>query len=785
MNRTFRADLLRLQEFLGAAPDCCKHCAFGAKSYVRVSKKTARQNNIGSSFAGLSAKIRFVQMLRRSTNSWLAVVWCLELLGTTARSQTGARFDRSNALAVSAVIAADHRVNTCVPTEAIGAGVDGHERGQCARLLSRKNMLEMRSAGFGPLTYRLRTELAGEVWHWNPRGTWSDASHQCGYWTSDDSTAGPINVSYGYCLPRRGNTIDQANNDGYSRIADGEKDSFWKSNPYLDQYFTGEPNELHPQWVVIDLGEVKPVNTIHIDWGAPYAEDYHVEYWSGNDPMHLHIDRPDEWRLFPGGTVNHSFGGEELIRLASSALSVQFLRIVMSQSSRTTMQSAGDIRDALGFVIREIGIGTTDDKGHFHDHVHHAADRHKQTVVYVSSTDPWHRASDIDYKIEQPGLDFVLHSQLAGHLPVLLPVGILYNTPDNAAAEIKYLLRRGYRLEQIELGEEPDGQWVSPEDYAALYVQVARHLQALNSQLKLGGPSLQNFESQLLTWPDASGNRSWMNRFLHGIEASRCPFDFFSFEYYPFDDICTNPAPQMLEVPTRLASMMAGLRKDGVPSGVPWFLTEYGYSVFTGRPEVDMEGALFVADVIGTFFRLGGQKAYLYGYEPNYLVNELGCSWGNLMMLQIDAKNTRLNRLSTYYAACMINKEWMQPTNELHEMFSVSVEPAEASSSAAVSVYALRRPDKQWAVLAINKDPQRPAQLNVQFKFANGRPAATFAGKVDVIQFSRQQYLWQDNGPNGRPMRSNPPEHLVRAAAQWYELPAYSLSVLRGSVPDS
>ena len=62
--------------------------------------------------------------------------------------------------------------------------------------------------------------------------------------------------------------------------------------------------------------------------------------------------------------------------------------------------------------------------------------------------------------------------------------------------------------------------------------------------------------------------------------------------------------------------MMASLRNEGVPADIPWFMTEYGYSVFAGRPEVDIEGALFNADTVGAFLSLGGAKPYLYGYEP-------------------------------------------------------------------------------------------------------------------------------------------------------------------------
>jgi F5/8 type C domain len=723
--------------------------------------------------------------------AWLAIYFQKNWLRSSAVMLAAVGFGLATAagsnekpLAVSAIVQADHPVNHCVPTQALGAGIDGHEKDECARMFTDKNIVEMLSAGLGPLSYRLRTELASEAWHWNPRGMWSEPAHQCGYWTSDDSLGDPINLSYGYRLPRRGNTVDQANDDGYSRIADGNKESFWKSNPYLDSHFTGESEDAHPQWIVIDLGASKPVNFIRIHWGTPYAKQYRVEYWPGDDPMHLHADDDDDWQPFGHGKVNDSHGGDQLIRLEPPPRSIRFARIVMSWTSQTSAETSKDIRDRLGFAIREIELGKIDKHGRFHDYVRHAPDRHRQTIIYVSSTDPWHRAEDIDFSIEQPGLDFILRSALTNGLPVLVPVGVLYDTPENAAAEINYLLRRNYNLEGIELGEEPDGQWCSPEDYAALYAGVARRLTALNTRLKLGGPSLQNFEEQLLTWADASGNRSWMNRFLKYVRDASVHFDFFSFEFYPFDNICAPAPPQLLEIPSRLSSMLGSLRRDGVPPDLPWLMTEYGYSVFAGRHEVDIEGGLFDADTVGTFLTLGGAKSYLYGYEPNYLQDELKCSWGNLMMLQLNPNNDQVNRLSAYHTSRLITKEWMQPTNESHDIFPVNIKHKKLAASPAVTVYAVRRPNKQWALLAINKHPKRPAQLEVQFNIPGAHQPIRFVGQVEVIQFSQQQYAWHDDGPNGHPIRSLPLARFTREASPTYELPPYSLTVLRGKLPE-
>jgi len=190
----------------------------------------------------------------------------------------------------------------------------------------------------------------------------------------------------------------------------------------------------------------------------------------------------------------------------------RYIRILLYDSSGKGPPGSTDIRDSLGFAIREISLGVIDDAGTLQDEITHAADNKAQTVTYTSSTDPWHRAIDIDPNTEQPGFDLVFNSGLTNGLPVLVPVPLLYDTPENAAAEIRFLKTRGYDIRQVEMGEEPDGQQVSPEHEAALYAEFATAIHSVDSTLALGGLSFQN--GIVRTRFDGEQNEPWVPRFL-------------------------------------------------------------------------------------------------------------------------------------------------------------------------------------------------------------------------------------------------------------------------------
>lgn len=692
------------------------------------------------------------------------------------------RTKRARAIATAVTIDSSRILATFSPAAALGAGVDGHGKGTLRDIYTPQNITAMRSAGLSRLTYRLRTELGIEAWHWNPTGQWSDAAGARGYWVSDSSSASPITISHGYKLPRRGNTIDQADNTGYSRLDDGDSTSFWKSNPYLDPSLDRADSTPHPQWVLADLGAVAAVDAIRIAWADPFAADFHVQYWKGEVVSDIDESPQGRWVTFPRGDLHESLGRDQRISLADTPIATRFVRLVLTASSHTALPGSRDARDSAGYAIRELWIGRAAPSGAITDLLRHGTSRTTQSITYASSTDPWHRATDIDLDLEQAGFDRVVKSGLTNGEPMMIPVPVLFSTPEDGANELRFLNSRGYAYDRVELGEEPDGQYVTPEDYASLYLRWATALHVAAPNATLGGPSSQSPESQLMmAWPEDSAGAPWMTRFLAVLERRHRldDFGFLSFEWYPFDDVCAPSAPQLASAPGRLADAMRHLEEQGVPRTLPKVIAEYGYSAFASRAEVDIEGALYDADLVGHFLSLGGATAFLYGYEPTYLDEDPRCgAWGNNALFLATSRRGIRYPVATYHAIHLITHEWLEPGSRGHALYAASSTFAGGARDTLLSTFAVKRPDGRWAVLLVNRDANHSRTARIQFAGAGDSSAASFARPHDEWLFSRAQYRWRANGAEGHPNSDRPPRHRITRAAE-VVLPPYSLAVVR------
>ena len=174
---------------------------------------------------------------------------------------------------------------TFIPNQSLGAGIDRMPAAAVEKYFSQPALPAVLAAGWQPVTYRQNTELAVEAWHWNPQGTWSDSSGK-GYFTGSATPTETIKHSYGYSLPHRGFTRNDGTDTRRFLASDRWGPEYvLKSNPYLSKAFTGEDDSLHPQWVVIDLATPQPINALRIAWSDPYAKQYLVQYWTGDEAI--------------------------------------------------------------------------------------------------------------------------------------------------------------------------------------------------------------------------------------------------------------------------------------------------------------------------------------------------------------------------------------------------------------------------------------------------------------------------------------------------------------------
>lgn len=731
---------------------------------------------------GLGRQRRRVVLRAVLTTITSSVLLCNTLLRSTGSVAQESSIRSSPQQLTTIRVDATHPIQSFDPDIALGTSIDILPQGVVDKIYTPVILQESLSAGWGPITYRQNTELQGAAWHWNPRGTWSDSAHQSGYFTGSATPGEFIRHSAGYPLPHRGNTEGDGHaRSKYSRMTDGDPTTYWKSNPYLTSRFTGEDDSLHPQWVILDLGAAEKIDTVRIEWGNPYARNYLVQYWSGQkDPL----SNPTAGAWIALAIVSDGRGGVETLRFRTPPPPLRYLRIWMTQSSNTTgTHEPSDPRSSVGYALRELYAGTFSAGDEFVDLVKHSPDG-GQTVVHASSVDPWHSAADLSPQAgDQTGMDLFYTSGITNHLPAMIPIALLYGTPEDAAAQIAYLKQRGYPISYVEMGEEPDGQKMLPEDYGALYLQFAAALHKVEPKLKLGGPVFEGVNKDIEVWPDSRGRVSWLGRFVdylkeHGRLAD---LSFMSFEHYPFAP-CDITWSDLYREPALTEGILNIWRADGIPANTPLINTESNLSWGLTQPMSDIFAALWLGDSVGSFLTFGGDIYYHSPVQPEPLRS--GCrGWSTYGNFVADEKLNIGAHTSQYHASRIINLEWVKHGAGNHQLFSASTDLTDGASHVLITAYPVQLPDGQWSVMVINKDQSNSHRVRLVFEAGTGTQRSFF-GAVRITTFGSEQYVWRSEGPESHadPNLAPVTTTLPGGPTFSFTLPKASLTVLRGKI---
>ncbi len=674
------------------------------------------------------------------------------------------------------------------PDQALGTSVDILSAKEFETVYSAPIVKESLSAGWGPITYRQNTELTIDAWHWNPSGKWSDAENKSGYFVGSAEPGETLRQSFGYRLPHRGSTRSDAGQNEYSRITDGDPATYWKSNPYLSANYTGESESAHPQWVVIDFSTPQDISAIEIRWANPYATQYVVEYWAGKEDA---ISKPasGDWVNFPLGGVGAGEAKSQVHRLSDHPISTRFLRVWMTQSSNTCdSHGKQDPRNCVGYAISEIYAGNYNSRDQFVDLIKHTPGQ-AQTNIQVSSNDSWHTAEDILTTRIQTGFDLFFTSGITNHLPAMIPVAMLYATPEDSAAEISYIEKRGYPISYVEMGEEPDGQFMLPEDYAALYLQWATALHRVDAKLKLGGPVFTGANEDIKAWPDAQGRTSWLRRFLDYLKTHGRLADltFVSFEHYPFTP-CEIGWSDLFREPELVEHILMTWREDGVPANVPLMNTESNVSWELTDPMQDLFAGLWLADSVGAFLTYGGPGTVYYHSPIQPETLRPGChAWSTYGSFVANEKLEIRQHTAQYFASQLLNLAWVKHGAGIHELYPAEADLKDEAGHRLITAYAVKRPDGDWSLLVINKDPSNVHQLKFSFLNKGMATPMHFTGDLEVVTFGAAEYVWHPSGPTSHADPAGPAkkETLRLNPEQSVTFPKASITVLTGKLTEA
>ena len=169
---------------------------------------------------------------------------------------------------------------------------------------------------------------------------------------------------------------------------------------------------------------------------------------------------------------------------------------------------------------------------------------------------------------------------------------------------------------------------------------------------------------------------------------------------------------------------------------------------------------------------------------PHPLGQECSGTWGTFGMFVVDESYRVKQPTSQYYAAQLLTQEWMKPGDDIHRVFPVASEVKDEKGRLAVTAYAVKRPDGEWSLLAINKDPKRTRSVGISFHDEETGRDLAFQGELRRSTFAAENYAWHEKGADGYAKPNTPPKvtKLAASATSRYTLPRASVTVLRGKI---
>src|SRR5436305_15297680 len=82
----------------------------------------------------------------------------------------------------------------------------------------------------------------------------------------------------------------------------------------------------------------------------------------------------------------------------------------------------------------------------------------------------------------------------------------------------------------------------------------------------------------------------------------------------------------------------------------------------------------------------------------------------------------------------------MKPDSDTQHLNSEKSDIEDSAGHKLVTAYAVKRPDKQWALLIVNRDEENPHRVKINFHDAETGRDNSFAGPVESFTFGSAQY---------------------------------------------